>query len=152
VIGWWGSRGRPARPRPRRSRDPAGGLRRDRDGALVVHALADRGALRIAEARRGGWQGGAAGHAALPRPARAQFVEPALEVLELVDVLALRLPVDRPRVADHVGDRVLVAGHILAAIELVVEDAVEPVGLVGKAVDRVGQIAGVRAGAAEMAA
>ena len=44
---------------------------------------------------------------------RAELLEPALEVLELLDVLALDLPVHRPRIADHVGDRVLVAGQIL---------------------------------------
>ena len=43
--------------------------------------------------------------AALHGRARAHLLEPALEVLELVDVLALRLPADGPGIADDVGDR-----------------------------------------------
>ena len=59
---------------------------------------------------------------------------------------------DGPRVGDHVGDRVFVAGEIATVVEPVVQDAVEPVGLVGEAANGVGQVARLRAGAAEMAA
>ena len=80
-------------------------------------------------------------HAPLhPRPG-AELLEPALEVLELLDVLALRLPVHRPRIADHVGDRVLVAGQVAALVQPVVQHPEQPVGLVGEAGHRVGLVA-----------
>src|SRR6516162_4982761 len=90
-------------------------------------------------------------HAALNRRTIANLLEPALEIFELADVLPLGLGVDRPRIGDHVGDRVLVAGQIATVVKPIVHDAVEAVRLVGKATDRVGQIACLGAGSAEMA-
>src|SRR5690348_597437 len=113
-------------------------LRRDWDRALVVHDLADPSAILVGEARRIGRQLGAGRHAALHRRPLADLLEPAFEIFELVDVLALRLPIDGPRIADHVRDRVLVARHIAALIKAVVENAVEPVGFIGKAAHRIG--------------
>ena len=52
------------------------------------------------------------GHAFFDALAFREFLEPALEVFELVDVLALGFPVDRPGVTDHVGNGVLVPGQI----------------------------------------
>ena len=60
------------------------------------------------------------------------------------------LVVDRPRIADHVGDGVLLAGEPLPVGEPVVEHAVEAVGLVGEAVDGVFLIALAVAEPAEM--
>src|SRR5438067_1936082 len=79
-----------------------------------------------------------AGDAALHRRPLADLLEPTLEIFELVDVLSLRLPIDGPGITDHVGDRVLVAGDIAALIKAVVENAIEPVGFIGKAADRIG--------------
>ena len=127
-------------------------LRRHRDRALVVHDPADPRLLLGRKLRDVDRQIGAGRHAALHRRALADLLEPALEMLELVDVLALRLPVDRPRIADHVGDRVLVAGDVAALVQPVVQHAVEPVGLVGEAADGIGLVACFVAEPAEMPA
>src|SRR5215813_9798489 len=68
---------------------PASGRHRKRP--LVVHDLADANAILIAKARRIGRQVGTGRHAALHRRPLADFIEPALEILELLDVLPLRL-------------------------------------------------------------
>src|SRR5437764_5253964 len=115
--------------------------RRHGNGALVVHDLADAGAILVAEARRIGRQVGAGRHAALHRRPLADLLKPALEVFELVDVLALRLPVDGPGIANHVGNRVLVAGDIAVLVEAVAENAVKPVCFIGEAADGIGQVA-----------
>src|SRR5438477_9828928 len=112
--------------------------RRHGNGALVVHDLADPGAVLVGEARRIGRQVGPGRHAALHRRPLADLLEPALKVFELLDVLPLRLPIDRPGITDHVGDRILVASDIAALIKAVVENAIEPVGFIGKAADRIG--------------
>src|SRR5438477_6563525 len=112
--------------------------RRDGDCPLVVHNLADPGAVLVGEARRIGRQVDPGRHAALHRRPLADLPEPTLEIFELVDVLSLRLPIDGPGITDHVGDRVLVAGDIAALIKAVVENAIEPVGFIGKAADRIG--------------
>src|SRR5215471_12056771 len=86
-----------------------GRLRRHRPSALVVENLRPPLALlgrqlglvlRQVRTRR---------HPALHAWTRTKFLEPALEVLELLDVLTLRLPVHGPRIADHISDGVLVA-------------------------------------------
>jgi hypothetical protein len=56
---------------------------------------------------------------------RAKLVEPALEVFELFDVLTLRLPADRPWIADHVRNRVFAAGKAAPVIEPFVEDPID---------------------------
>src|SRR5262245_31762623 len=81
-------------------------LRRHWPGALVVEHLADAGLLLGRQLGVVDREVGAGRHALLHRGPGAQLLEPALEVLELLDVLALELPVDGPRIADHVGDRV----------------------------------------------
>ena len=88
----------------------------------------------------------------LHRRALADLLEPALEVRELVDVLALRLPADRPRIADHVGDRVFVTGDVAAPIQPVVQDPVQPVGFVGETRHGIALIAPSVAEPAEMPA
>ena len=90
-------------------------------------------------------------HAALDARPRRQLLEPALEVGELLDVLALLLPADGPRVAGHVGDGVLVAGQVAAVVEAVVQHPVETVHLVGEAPQGVGLVALGLADAAEVA-
>ena len=84
--------------------------------------------------------GGEAGAAPLPLLHRwplGDVLGPALDVFGFLEVLALHLVVHRPRVADHVGDRNSVAGEPGAVSQAVVQHAVEAVGLVGEAVDRV---------------
>src|SRR5437868_2865612 len=105
--------------------------RRHGNGALVVHDLADPGAVLVGEARRIGRQVGPGRHAALHRRPLADLLEPALKVFELLDVLPLRPPIDRPGITDHVGDRVLVPGDIAALIKSVVETGMQPDGFIG---------------------
>jgi hypothetical protein len=57
------------------------------------------------------------GQAALHCRARAQFVKPAFEVFEFVDVLTMALPVHSPWITDHVGDGVFFAGEIATSVE-----------------------------------
>src|SRR6185503_3908774 len=68
--------------------------------------------------------------APLHRRALEQLVAPALHVRELLDVHALALGRAQPRHGRHVGDRVLVASQVLRPLQLLVEDAVQAVGLV----------------------
>src|SRR3954449_623838 len=68
----------------------------------------------------------------------ADGLEPALQMREVVDVLALVLVRHDPGIARHVGDRVI-AGDELAVGQALVEDTVEPVGLVHVAIDRIFQ-------------
>src|SRR4030095_1373549 len=68
---------------------------------------------------------------------RLDALEPALEVREPVEALAVRLVRHDPWIAGHVGDRV-VAGNEGTAGETLVEHAIEPVGLARVAVDGVG--------------
>src|SRR3977135_330328 len=71
------------------------------------------------------------------RGPRLDGLEPAFQVGEILDLLALPLIRHDPRIARHVGDRV-VAGDEVAPGELLVEHAVEAVDLVAVAIDRVG--------------
>ena len=80
------------------------------------------------------------------------LLKPALEIWEFLDVLALRLPVHRPRIADHIGDGILVAGQVLAFVQPVVQHAVQPVDLVGEAAHGIGLVALLVAEPAEMPA
>src|SRR3954468_8683297 len=68
---------------------------------------------------------------------RRHLVAPALHVRKVVDVHALALRRAQPRHGRHVGDRVLVAGEPLAALQLLVQHAVQAVGFVFVAVHRV---------------
>src|SRR5580704_9017416 len=128
------------------------GLRRGGNGALVVHDLAHLGPLRVTQ--RGGvdTQIVAGLHPALDRRTVADLVEPAFEMFELADVLSLGLGVDGPWIGNHVGNRVFVTGEVGPVVEPVVHHTIEPIGLVSEAAGRIGQVTGVRAGAAEMAA
>src|SRR5215475_3519035 len=76
---------------------------------------------------------------ALDRRPRAHRFEPALEVREVGDVLALALVRHDPGIDRHVRDRV-VAGDEGAIAEPLVQHAVEPVDLVAVAVDGVGNL------------
>src|SRR5262245_30986826 len=64
---------------------------------------------------------------------------PRLKVGEVGEVLPLVLVGPHPRIARHVGDRI-VAGKIGPVLEARVHDAVEPVNLVGVAIDGVGDL------------
>jgi len=90
--------------------------------------------------------------AALHGRALADLLEPALEIFELLNVLALALPIDGPRIGDHVGYRVFVACEILSVDETIVEHPVEAVGFVGEAPHGVGLVTLRVAEAAEMTA
>src|SRR5580704_5974283 len=128
------------------------GLRRGGDGALVVHDLAHLRPLLVAQCGRVDAKIVAGLHPALDCGAVADLVEPAPEVFELADVLSLGLGADGPRIGNHVGNSVLVTGEVGPVVEPVVHHAIEPVRLIGEAADRIGQVAGVGPGAAEMAA
>src|SRR5262245_39876389 len=99
------------RPYPWRDSSEQAALR-SRARALVVEHLTQ--ALRFLGRERAGVdvQVGSRAHPALQRRTCAQLFEPALEVTELVDVLALVLPPDRPRIRDHVGNGVLVTRQV----------------------------------------
>src|SRR5208337_3061770 len=112
-----------------------------RPGTLVVEQLRPPLLLLRGQAVDVLGRPGGDGEAALNGGTRAELVEPAFEIFELPDVLTLRLPADRPGIADHVGDGVIVAGDIAPVIEAVVEHAVKPVRLVGEAADGVGLVA-----------
>src|SRR5258707_6020016 len=68
----------------------------------------------------------------------AHRLEPAPQVLKIVQVLLLTLPRHDPWIGRHVGNRVIVPGEINAASEPSIQDTVEPVGLLDVPVDRVG--------------
>src|SRR5579859_349583 len=117
------------------------GLRRHRPRTLVVEQLRPPVALLLGKLRRILGQVRTHRHAALHARPRTKLLEPAFEVLELLDVLALRLPVHRPRVADHIGNRVLVTRQVLALVQPVVEHPVQPVHLVRETGHRISLIA-----------
>src|SRR5262245_37802141 len=119
---------------------------------LVIEDLANSRLLLLGELARVARQVLAHSHPALDRRPLADLVEPALEMLEIDDVLPLTLPVDRPWIGDNVGDRILIAGEIRAVMEPVVEHAIEPVRLVRETGDRIGLIALATVEPAEMAA
>ena len=66
-------------------------------------------------------------------------LEPAFQVLEIVEVLALPLIGHDPGIGRHIGDRIG-ARDIVATFELTIEHAIEPVRLVDVAVDRIGDL------------
>src|SRR5437667_8914866 len=77
-----------------------------RPGALAIEQVSDAllfGCGQLGIVRR---EIAAYREPALDGGTAADLVEPALKMLELLDVLALALPVHRPGVADDVGDRV----------------------------------------------
>ena len=75
------------------------------------------------------------------RPVR-DLVEPALEVREVGPGDALVLPRAQPGEDGDVGDAVVGAAEVLAVGQALVHHAVEPAGLVGVAVDGVGDLLG----------
>src|SRR5215471_11065382 len=153
--------GRPAGagvPRPGATDRPALAFRRqpfpgDRLRPLVGHELsptlpllgADRSRI-LAELRPHR-------HRLLDGRPLADFCEPALDVRELVDIdLAVR-PARCPRIADHVGNRVLAGGEIALVEQTEVHDAVDAVCLVvepAKGIRKITVASGF-GGAAEMA-
>src|SRR5258707_2538411 len=66
----------------------------------------------------------------LHRGALGDAIAPALDPRIVVDAHALPLRRAQPRHGRHVGDRVFVAGEPLAALELLVQDPLQPVGFV----------------------
>src|SRR5690606_31631239 len=69
---------------------------------------------------------------------RADVLEPALHLREVVEPHALPFPRHDPRIRRHVGDAVVVAADVAPAREPAVEHAVEPFALPGVALDGVG--------------
>src|SRR5260370_21066910 len=57
--------------------------------------------------------------------ARAHRVEPAPQVREVVQILLLALPGNDPRIGNHVGDSVVVAGDGRAGFDMALEPARE---------------------------
>src|SRR5262245_55431202 len=97
----------PPLPLPTRGREsPAPRLVSIRHGqrTLIVEDLADALLLLGRQLAVVGRQVRPDGEAPLHAGPCADLVEPPLEVLELVDVLALCLPADGPGKADDVGD------------------------------------------------
>src|SRR5579883_2687213 len=80
-----------------------------------------------------------AGVSALGRGARLDGLEPALQMGEILELLALPLIGNDPGIARHIGDRIG-AGDEVAVGEALVEHAIEAVRLLDVAVDRVGQL------------
>src|SRR5687767_4499572 len=120
---------------------PAAPSVRHRQGALIVKDLADPLLLLGRQRAPVGRELGADGEAALHGRPRADRLEPALEMLELIDLLPLRLPVDGPGIGDDVGDRVAVAGEVWPVPQPCIEHAIEPVGFVREAADGVRLVA-----------
>ena len=75
------------------------------------------------------------------RRAAADGREPASEIREVVELLALRLVRHDPRIGRHVGDRVRTR-HELAVGEAIVQHAIEAVGLLDIALDGIGDFFG----------
>src|SRR5215467_11711673 len=122
------------------------------NGALVIEKLADARLLLGRQLGDIGGKVGTDGHALRYGGALGDRLGPALDVLEFLDVLALSLMVDGPRVGDHVGDGVFVAGEPGAVGQTIVEHAIEAVGLVREAVDGVALVALAVTQATEVAA
>ena len=70
------------------------------------------------------------------RRPRLDGFQPAFQMREVGDVLALTLPRHHPRITGHVGDRIF-AGEIIAIGELFVHHAVKPIDLIAIAIHRV---------------
>src|ERR1051326_1621287 len=77
--------------------------------------------------------------ALLDRRPRLQRFEPALDVGELIGVLALALPGPRPADGRHVRDRIFLPGQIRMLRESFVHHPIEAIALVGVAIDRIGK-------------
>src|SRR5215470_3000706 len=122
------------------------------NGALVIEKLADARLLLGRQLGDVGGKVGTDGHALRYGGALGDRLGPALDVFEFLDVLALSLMVDGPRVGDHVGDGVFVAGEPGAVGQTIVEHAIEAVGLVREAVDGVALVALAVTQATEVAA
>ena len=103
----------------------------EQDGALLGGADAARARIDLLRLCVG----------AHDRRARFDRVEPALEMREVGELLALALPRHDPRIARHVGDGIF-AGEEWPVGEPLVHHAVEPVGLVAIALDRVRELLG----------
>src|SRR6516164_6410135 len=125
---------------------------RNWDGALVIEELADARLLLWRQLGDIGGEIGTDGHALHDGWALGDRLSPALDVLEFLDVLALSLVVDRPRVADQAVAGVFVAGEPGSVGETIVEHAVEAVGLVCEPVDGVALVALAVTQATEVAA
>src|SRR5271157_2412573 len=69
--------------------------------------------------------------------ALARGVEPASQILEVVQILLLTFPGNDPWIRSHVGDAIAVAGDERAVFEMTIEHAVKTVRLLHIAVDRV---------------
>ena len=91
------------------------------------------GAILVGEARRIGRQIGAGRHAALDRRPFADLVKPALDVGKVVDVDIAVLQQYGPRIANHVGDRVIVGCKISVLKQTQVQYSVEPMNFIVEA-------------------
>src|SRR5262249_45730370 len=120
------------------------------NGALIVEYLANALLLLRRELARLGGEVRADGKTAPYGRPCADLLEPSLEVLELVNALALGLPVQGPGIADDVGDGVLVSSDVTPVAQPHVEHAVEAISFVGETANRVGLIALTVAQPAEM--
>ena len=65
--------------------------------------------------------------------------EPALEVRKVIEILALPLMEDDPRIASHISNRIFSGGK-LAIGEPFIEHSVEALGFLDIALDRIGQL------------
>src|SRR5216683_4716522 len=74
------------------------------------------------------------GESALDRWARLDTIVPALQMREVLQILALPMMGSQPWIGRHIGDRVL-AGQIWNLADALIDDAVDAVGFVGVTVD-----------------
>lgn len=81
-------------------------------GTLIVEDLADAGLLLLRKRARIVVQLGARRHAALNAGTCPDVIDPALEVLEFVYVLALPLETGRPGIAGYIGNGEFVSGKV----------------------------------------
>ena len=84
------------------------------------------------------------------RRALAEFFKPAFEVFEILDVLALTFPPDRPWITDHVGNGVCIPGKVGMIVQTVVQNPVQTIHLVGETTYRITLVAFLVLQAAEM--
>src|SRR5215472_17226578 len=113
----------------------------DRLGALVGDEVAPASLLLGADRLRVLAELRPHRHRLFDRRALADLGEPAFDIRELVDVDLAARPARCPRIADHVGDRVLAGGKIPLVEQTEVHDPVDAMGLIVEAAQRIGEVA-----------